>query len=56
MDNGAAVTKTSVDAVIKYIAERDQKTIEQIVGNAETNLYRLQNDSYHGTRIEQDNA
>jgi len=53
MENGAAVTKPSVDAIVKFIAERDQHTIDQVIREAEKSLARLQGDEFHGTRIEE---
>jgi hypothetical protein len=42
MDNGAAVTKTSIDELIKFIGQRDYQTISMVIQDAEKRLAELQ--------------
>lgn len=42
MDNGCAVTKTGVDAIIKFIAVRDQSIINGMIRQQESMLADLQ--------------
>ncbi len=42
MDNGAAVTKKSVDALIEFIAVRDQEIINKVIQDAERTLSEAQ--------------
>jgi len=45
MDNGAAVTKQSIDALIKFIAARDVTTINAAVSDLDRLKQKLNEDS-----------
>lgn len=45
MDNGASVSKQSVDSLIVFITTRDQETIKRITQDAERTLRQLQADT-----------
>lgn len=56
MDNGCAVTKTAIDELIRFIANRDESTVNKIIKDCEKTLQYLDRDEYFGTKIEIINA
>jgi hypothetical protein len=45
MENGAAVTKTSIDMLIQFIANRDKSIIEQVKKDADRLAQKLRADT-----------
>lgn len=52
LENGCAITKTGIDALVKYIAVRDQNTTDQIIRDVEQLKSKLVRDEYFGTKVE----
>jgi hypothetical protein len=52
MENGCSVTKTGIDALVKYIAGRDQNTTDEVIKSVEKLKVKLLRDEYFGTKVE----
>lgn len=53
MENGAAVTKTSIDELIKFIAGRDQQTINHCIRDIEKLGRELVFNWSFGTKVDE---